>query len=158
MYEYQFIEGSDYPLFYFKTCHEYKYHVSFSKMPNDLLKEITIYSICVDCLNSRSPEIDSKVGRTICNILYDFITQNNKSLIAYVCEFGDSRQHARQRKFESWYKRYNSGDCILRRFDVHVEEYDITYYSSVIFDSRIYSSQYIDAIYGEAIKEISCKS
>jgi len=157
MYNYKLIEGINYPLFSFKTNFNHIYQVSFNA-PTLVSKDITVYYISVDCLDPGDKVKDILVGETVHCIISDFISENSHCIFSYVCEDQDGKELLRQRKFNGWYLLHCDKHHILKNYDVYVEEYDTTYYTSIIFDSVIYSDEFIEEIYNTEIKEFTDKS
>ena len=153
MYEYFILEGMDYPLFYFKNTYGNKFNVSFK--PHDFLQGFNVFHIGVDCMNSKKPEKDTKVGATVYSIIIDFLSDNYECLIAFVCDSTDNRHKLRKRKFNCWYNAYNESQYILKNYDIYVEEHDITYFTSIIFDPNIHPPQLINQTYGAEIESLS---
>lgn len=157
MYDYKLIEGLNYPLFSFSTKFNHEYQVSFNTLAF-VFKDIMVYSISVDCLYPGDKTKDVSVGETVHSIISNFISENNNCLFSYICESLDGKELLRQRKFNGWYLLHGNSNHILKNFDIYIEEFDITYYTSIIFDSHIYDADFVEKIYNTEIKELTNKN
>ena len=50
---------------------------------------------------------DSRIPPTIVAIFDDFYARYSETVVIYICDSSDSKQMARQRKFSSWFIRFN---------------------------------------------------
>lgn len=156
MYQYYMQEGEESPLFLFKSELGYNFQVSFTNYPIELPGVESIFSVSVDCIDNDNPKSDDRVGETICEIINNFLSENKKCLITYVCDTSDNRHGARQRKFYNWYLKFNQTEShVLRKYDVDPKGIDTTYYTSAIFCDESFSNEFIDDIYISYIQEIN---
>lgn len=149
MYKYKKIEGAGHPLFLFRTLTGSEYKVSFTNY--DVLENIQIQMISVDCENSRVKDI--LTGETINDLIQNYLSENPNVILAYVCDSEDERAAHRQRKFLGWYQLYaKESRYSLRAYHVPVIELDLTYYTALIYDAEVYSSEFMDKFYKTQIK------
>jgi hypothetical protein len=53
---------------------------------------------------------DLLVGITVAEIVNDFFGADSRNVLFYMCDPQDGKMKARQRKFDYWYRLYNSND------------------------------------------------
>jgi hypothetical protein len=63
---------------------------------------------------------DPHIGRTICDILIDFIKQHNKVILVYHCDPSDGLQRARKVTFNKWHKAHGAKSG-LHKSEVEIE-------------------------------------
>lgn len=140
MYQYIFEEGSS-PLFYFTTKYGLKYFVSFRKMDleNDFFKNLFV----VDFGESNNQKFlsDSKIERTIVNIISTYFDSNPNVLLNYVCDIIDLKQDFRKRLFDKWYRNFNNDDFSKINFKYEIPEEDINYHLGFVFKGSIYKEK-----------------
>jgi Family of unknown function (DUF6169) len=122
----------------FTTENKIVYEVKF-KPTGDIFKYRSIwtyycYEFCIEVIEnptSRLPPPDAKIPPTIANIFLDFFQDKEKSVL-YTCETKDGKAPARLRKFDAWFRQFNS-DIFLK---IDNTTYDpalgVTYYNSLI--------------------------
>ena len=73
---------------------------------------------------------DSKVSKTIIEIIFDFFSNENKeSIILYHCDYIDGKQHLRNRIFEGWHNMANIENRIFRySLNVDIPDANIIHY------------------------------
>lgn len=156
MYKYSNVEGNKYPLFYFKTSNDYEYTILLNKEYVSTI-DIEVFQISVDCLNCEKPKKDLMVGKTIIYIIERFLKENPKIILAFICDDSDNQHLARKRKFCGWYKLYNVTDYDLLNFEYPIDFPKKTYYSSVIYDPKFYSKDYIVDSYNKEQRSMMIK-
>lgn len=155
MYKYSEIEGSDYPLFFFRSIDDHHYNLSFSEYYK--IAGIPFYSIDIDCINHKKPKKDPLVGKTICMIIEGFLSKNNQILMGYVCDKSDAKELYRRRKFNSWNKLYSSGRFLMLNQEINFKDGNGSYYTSLIFDANVHPEDFIIDEYRKEIQLLSNK-
>lgn len=106
MYEYYKIEG-DAPLFYFRTNRNNEYAVEFTEHNIEskyIYKAFELSFYIVEEITKRN---DLKISKTIIQIVKDFFDENPNSVVVYICDSQDNRQHNRNRLFNRWFIKSN---------------------------------------------------
>ena len=106
------VEMVDEGYFVFTTASGSKYVVMFaldvhifSELNQD--DEIIVYEVMVTPeKEGQKLPLDAKVGRTVCQVIMDFIDKHDERIVVYVCEDNDGREGKRQRLFQRWFDNY----------------------------------------------------
>jgi Family of unknown function (DUF6169) len=122
---YKFILRED--QYFFETENGIKYRVEIKDGSSyfiDFKPYLSVFELSIDLdsdlVNSLAP-YDARTELTIIQILMDFFKEHSNCII-YVCDSADGRHHARNRKFNSWFNRYNDGS--IEKYDINFEVED----------------------------------
>lgn len=89
--------------FDFTTDSGVKYSVGFDE--DDLLQSDESYQLIIVNVNHQASPRDAKVRDTIMEIIDEFFSQNNSTML-YICETSDGKQKMRSRLFQYWFSTY----------------------------------------------------
>lgn len=92
------------------------YHVYFTpNYQNDIVRlysdmpEVTVYEIYfVELKRGQNTELDSKIGVTICQLIFDFLLLNRQSIVFYITNRDDGRSYELFRVYKLWFRAYHS--------------------------------------------------
>ncbi len=107
-----FQNGND---FEFYTAYGAAYAVSFVNTSeyftdDDPIKDF-IYRIDIEQKDvSPYNNLDFMIGITVAEIIYEFFEVDNRRIIFYICDPRDGRMLARKRKFDYWYRLFQTGN------------------------------------------------
>ena len=73
----------------------------------------------------------------------------------YVCDLEDEKAHLRQRKFSCWHNAYSDGTFKLSKFEIDILDYDLKYYSAIIFSPSIYSEDLVNSTFDTEVAYIN---
>lgn len=115
--------------YWFYTNQSLLYYVYFVAAP-EYLPEFSSYSyLCrhgyvigfcpVDEDAAAEAPHDPCIGRTICNILKDFINRHDKVILVYHCDPSDGLQRARKVTFNKWHKVFG-GEVGIHKSGVEI--------------------------------------
>jgi Family of unknown function (DUF6169) len=93
---------------------------------------MSVFEISINVLSlgdNISPPNDKKVESTIVQILANFLSNKEDSII-YICQNLDNRHYIRKRKFDLWFNQ-NQNDT-LEKHDLTIDYEDIAYLTSLI--------------------------
>lgn len=134
---YFFIGNSSKTQYSFLTNEGVIYRVAFSEIP-DLFSAYplfanNVYEFIIALDKSQKdlhPAFDKNIGITIAEIVKDFMDDRDK-VIVYFCDVKDRKHEARNRKFTSWFTRFNDN---FKNFTIPIRdlEVDLTYYNTLI--------------------------
>jgi aromatic ring-opening dioxygenase catalytic subunit (LigB family) len=158
MYDYKTEESEYGSLFLFRTDHNYDYSIEILISPHGISDSIPIFEVSIDCLNSRSPRQDTKVGQTICSVINRYLIKSPKNILIYVCESNDQKAHLRDRKFSNWYSTYNSFEkhqLYKFKYDIVTTDMELSYYTSAAFDNTVYPNNYVEDIFTNYTTQLS---
>ncbi len=106
----------------------------FSYFPDYL--SVFEFSISVVTLGDNiSPPLDHRIESTVVSILETFLLNHENSII-YTCETLDSRQKARHRKFDIWFKQNIKSIPELEKYDAFITYEELEIISSLIVHKR----------------------
>ncbi len=94
----------------FTTDNSVNYTVEFVQNISNFDALLLVFEIVISFDASKTilnPPLDKRVEITLIEILQDFFSNNNYSVV-YVCDISDNRHHSRNRKFNSWYNKYKT--------------------------------------------------
>ena len=91
--------------FEFFTIHNVHYSVGFMDDNHTLMPNEEAYHLIIANVNHLKSPSDAKVRDTVLQIVDEFFSANNTTLI-YICETGDNKQAQRSRLFEHWFATY----------------------------------------------------
>ena len=111
-YDFDFI-GGEFNKYLFETINNVNYEVKFKPFfylfdPDSVYSNHT-FEFGMDVLLSplaKLPPPDSLIPITIANIFLDFFDRIDEPLVIYICDSSDSKQLARQRKFNTWFSEF----------------------------------------------------
>ncbi|MFY7912016.1 MAG: DUF6169 family protein [Emticicia sp.] len=148
---YYFIKNDSKTKYSFLTNSGIIYRIAFSEIP-DLFAEYPLFAnnvfefiIALD-KNQKdySPKLDVNVGATIAEIIKDFMDERDK-VIVYFCDVKDRKHEARNRKFHSWFSRFND-NFVNYTIPIKDSEVDLTYYNTLILkEENPYKMQIFEA-------------
>ena len=122
-------------IFHFTTDNGIYYNIEFSDASYYFVNfpsYLSVYEFNIKVIQIGepiAPPQDKKVELTIVSILETFFTTHTNSIL-YICDNTDQRHHARNRKFDSWFK--NSNNTNLEKHDNHFFIESIEIFSSLI--------------------------
>lgn len=148
---YFFIRNSSKTQYSFLTNSGVIYRIAFSEIP-DLFSEYplfanSVYEFIIALDKSQKdlhPAFDNNIGITIAEIVKDFMDDRDK-VIVYFCDVKDRKHEARNRKFTSWFTRFNDN---LINFTIPIKDLDVdlTYYNTLIVkEENPYKAQIFEA-------------
>ncbi len=135
---YFFIKNTSKTKYSFLTNVGIIYRIDFSEIP-DLFGDYPLFAdnvfefiIALDkSQKSLKPIYDDNVGITIAEIVKDFLDEREK-IVVYFCDVKDRRHEARNRRFNSWFNRFNDTNYINFTIPIDDAEVDLTYYNTII--------------------------
>lgn len=104
----------------FVTDYGVIYSVSF--LEDDLMYNENVYQFIIANVNNKKSPRDSKLRKTIIEIIYAFFEEEQNTLL-YICETGDGKQNMRGRLFEYW-------------FNSSIRKSEFVFYSAVVKDAE----------------------
>jgi hypothetical protein len=122
---YEFVYQED--QYFFETNNGIKYRIEIKDGSSyfiDFKPFLSVFELSIDLDNDvvdSSAPYDSRTESTIIHILLDFFTNHSNCLI-YVCDSADGRHYGRNRKFNSWFNKFNDGT--LEKHDINFEVED----------------------------------
>lgn len=134
-YEFVFREDQ----YFFETDNKIKYRIEIKDGSSyfiDFKPYLSVFELSIDLdsdiVDSSAP-YDSRTESTINQILINFFKEHSNCLI-YVCDSADNRHHARNRKFNAWFNKFNNGS--LEKHDINFETEGIEMLFSLILHQK----------------------
>lgn len=135
-YDFEIIEGENIS-YTFQTDHQFKYAIRL-KLSDYIFQESIWSHLCyeftIDILetpSSKLPPLDNRISPTIAAIFLDFL-KNKEKVILYTCETKDGKESVRARKFNIWFRQFNSEVFLKIDKSIYDKKLHITYYNSLI--------------------------
>lgn len=138
---YVFIKNVSKTQYSFLTNSGVIYRIAFSEIP-DLFSEYPLFAnnvyefiIALDkSFKDFQPAFDDNIGITIAEIVKDFMVDRDK-VIVYFCDVKDRKHKARNRKFTSWFTRFNDN---FVNYTIQIKDFEVelTYYNTLIVKSE----------------------
>jgi hypothetical protein len=153
MYEYYKIEGAA-PLFYFKTNRNNEYAVEFTEHNIEskyIYKAFELSFYIVEEITKRN---DLKISKTIVQIVKDFFDEYPNSVVVYICDSQDNRQHYRNRLFNRWFLKSNSNKK-YGKLNLNYSSTDINYNLELIYRQEKYN---VRELFNAVIEELETYS
>ncbi len=137
IYNFKFNGGRD-NVYSFGTKNSIEYDVRFKPTTDyvslDELWRDDFYEIVIEVIAAPDPTYipaDRAILSTIVAIITDFFAVH-KRVILYICDDSDSREQARKRKFDNWYKRF--GSVLYQKYDLPtVSDHSERFFASIFF-------------------------
>lgn len=95
--------------FEFFSTHDVHYSLFFMDDKRIMMPNDEAYHLIIDNVNHKKSPRDSKVRDTVIQIVDEFFSANNATLL-YSCETGDNKQAQRSRLFKQWFATYRRKD------------------------------------------------
>ena len=139
MYIYKQIEDEN-PLFSFVTDSGVKYVLELLKQDfdNEYFKDLYILSFYPDVQEGVKLSNDIKIKATISQIIINFLKQNPKALVHYICDSIDNRQYSRNRLFTKWFNESNTINY-YSKFNLNYPTVALVYTLEFLFISENYN-------------------
>ena len=111
-YDITFAEG-EYNSYFFKTdsgiIYEVKFKEFFYLFDKSSIFSHHTYEFAIEVADNPlqgRPPLDSRIPITVASIFIDFFERFTEPLVIYICDSSDSKQLARQRKFNTWFSEF----------------------------------------------------
>lgn len=115
-YDFDFI-GGEFNTYIFETVNKVNYEIKFKPFfylfDSDSIYSNYTFEFGMGVLSnslSKLPPPDALIPITIATIFLDFFERVTQPLVIYICDSSDSKQLARQRKFNGWFHEFKRPD------------------------------------------------
>ena len=105
----------------FTTNNLIDYEVEFVKNSLDFDESLLVFEVTIATIESQNkilPPLDLRVELTIVEIIREFFSDNNKSVV-FACDNRDNRHHSRKRKFDALYNKFKTKD--IEKYDSEIK-------------------------------------
>lgn len=137
--------------YFFETDNKVKYRIEIKDGSSyfiDFKPYLSVFELSIDLDSDAidaSVPYDARTQLTINQILIDFFNEHSNCLI-YVCDSADGRHQARNRKFNSWFSKFNDGH--LEKHDINLELEDTEMlFSLILHQSNPFREEVVKLFY-----------
>ncbi len=146
--KYDFIDaGGEYNSYFFKTESGIIYEVKFKEFFYLFKENYDSYEFAIEVANNPiigRPPLDYRLPITIAAIFTDFFDKIEQPSVVYICDSSDSKQLARQRKFNSWFYEFKQPNFFKIEGKLVDKNGEVIPSSLILKSSNPYFSQIIE--------------
>jgi Family of unknown function (DUF6169) len=139
--------------YFFETDNGIQYRIEIkdgSAYFIDFKPYLSVFELSIDLDNDAIDSLapyDSRTESTIAHILIDFFKENSNCLI-YVCDSADGRHHGRNRKFNSWFNKFNDGTLEKHDINFEMDEMEMLF-SLILHQNNPFKEELIKLFYDQ---------